>query len=158
MTKLEREIELDISAEQAWNVLADFENIHAYAPGIKASPLLGEEKNGVGACRRCDFSMGGMSMTETITAWDEGRSYTVELSEFPMPFHRGNLTFVVAPLNDTRCSVKTLFLYEMKYGFVGAIMNAVMVRPMMGMQFKKLLKGIGKHAKANPVATPLNAI
>jgi len=156
MSVLEREIKIDISAEQAWSVLADFENIHAFAPGIKASPLLSETKNGVGACRRCAFSMGGMSMVETITAWEEGRSFTIELSEFPMPFHRGVMTFMVTSLLDNQCLVKAVLNYDMKYGFFGAIMNKLMIRPMMGMQFNKLLKGIEEYAKKSLATTPLS--
>ena len=149
MSLLRTEVELGIGAKIAWEVLADFKNIHAYAPGIKASPLLSEEENGVGACRRCDFSMGGMAMTETITEWVEGKGYTIELSEFPMPFHRATLTFVVTPLDDQRCTVKTVLNYDMKYGFLGSIMNVVMVRPMMGIQFKKLIRGIETFARDN---------
>ena len=157
MTKLIREIELVISAEQAWDVLADFENVHAIAPGIKASPLLSEEKDGLGACRRCHFAIGGMSMVETVTSWEEGKSLTVELSEFPMPFHRGDVSLILTPLDNERCLAKAVFDYDMKYGFVGAVINALMLRPMMGMQLSKLLRNIEKQAKRTPANAALKA-
>jgi len=156
MSILEREVKLGISAERAWGVLADFKNVHAFAPGIKSSPLLSEQNRDIGACRRCHFSVGGMSMVETVTAWEEGRSLTIELSEFPMPFHRGDMTMTITPTSGSQCSARVLFQYNMKYGFAGAILNVTMIRPMMAMQLGKLLKNIEKQAKESPVVATLN--
>jgi len=157
LSMLERKAELAISAGQAWEVLADFENVHAFAPGIKASPLVGEKKDGLGACRRCHFSVGGMSMVETVTSWEEGESLTVELTEFPMPFHSARITLSITPLDGSRCMARTVLVYDMKYGALGAMLNAVMIRPMMGMQLGKLLRNIERYAKSSPTAATVKA-
>ena len=157
LSMLERKAELAISAGQAWEVLADFENVHAFAPGIKASPLVGEKKDGLGACRRCHFSVGGMSMVETITSWEDGESLTVELSEFPMPFHTARMTFSISPLNGSRCMARAVLHYDMKYGVIGSVMNAVMIRPMMGMQLGKLLRNLESYAKSSPTTATMKA-
>lgn len=72
-------VHIDATPDQVWDLLADFGAAERYVPGVLRSWTVTESPSGVGAQRRCDIK-GGM-LLEEVTAWQEGRGYTVELRE-----------------------------------------------------------------------------
>jgi hypothetical protein len=53
--QIRREVQIDASAERTGEVLADFGNVHAWAPGVTHSYSTSEVPGGAGASRHCDI-------------------------------------------------------------------------------------------------------
>jgi len=148
MTQVTAKRTIDAPAETVWAVLADYENIHIFHPGVEDSCLIGEQKNGLGAVRRCDFKGGG-SVEEKIIDWVEGERYTVELSKIDMPLKSASATLSVVPDGAGACTATMHMEYQPKYGILGALMDRMMIKKTMGGMFTKVLAGLDRHSTAD---------
>ncbi len=129
---------------RVWDTLVDVGTIAEWHPGVERSPVLSDHRTGLGAVRRVEL-YDGSSAIEEVTSLAEGRSLTVTMSEHSMPLSRGAATFEVEPDGDG-CTVVTMTMdYEMKYGPLGWLMNAVMLRPIMGKLLANVLSGLDHH-------------
>lgn len=76
------------SASTMWRALADLPAIARYASNLQESTLVGEGDSGLGATRRC-VNTAGQAWTETCTAWEPGRAFTIRFDTtakgFPFP-------------------------------------------------------------------------
>jgi ribosome-associated toxin RatA of RatAB toxin-antitoxin module len=135
---------INAPAEAVWATLADYENIHLFHPGLDDSCLIGEQKNGLGATRRCDFKGGG-SVYEEITDWVEGERYTVELSKIDMPLKSASATLSVSPIDDGSCTATMHMEYLPKYGILGALMDRMMIKKTMSGMFAKVLAELDRQ-------------
>ncbi len=129
---------------RVWETIADVGTIAEWHPGVERSPVLSAHRTGLGAVRRVEL-YDGTSAVEEVTSLDEGRSLTVTMSEFSMPLSRGAATFEVEADGDERTLVTMTMDYEMKYGPLGWLMNAVMLRPIIGKLLASVLSGLDHH-------------
>jgi carbon monoxide dehydrogenase subunit G len=129
---------------RVWETIADVGTIAAWHPGVERSPVLSAHRTGLGAVRRVEL-YDGSSAVEEVTSLDEGRSLTVTMSEHTMPMSHGAATFAVEPDGDGRTKVTMTMDYEMKYGPLGWLMNAVVLRPILTKLFASVLKGLDHH-------------
>ena len=141
MINIERTVDIDASAEQAWSVLGRFMHIDEFHPRVGQVDVLSEATSGLGASRRCHFK-DGTSVVEKVIDWQEGRAYSVELSGFSMPLNKAIATFAIAPLGPNRCQLKMGMNFEVKYGPIGWLMGQTMMRKMMGSLFLVILRGL----------------
>lgn len=145
MSNLAVTIEVNAPAERVWEVVSDFGGVHKFHPLVETSPLLTKNDRGLGAKRRCEF-YDKTSIVEEVTKWDEGKSYSVVISEASMPLKRANATMRISPIDGDSSEVILAMDYEVKYGPVGKLMDMFMMRRMMGKMFGKVLKGLAHHA------------
>lgn len=129
---------------RVWEVLADVGTIDQWHPGVERSPVLSNSPRGLGATRRVEL-YDGTSAVEKVTSLDEGRSLTLTMSEFSMPFTRGAATFEVEADGPDSTRVTMTLEYEMKYGPFGWLMNALMLRPIIGKLLSSVLAGLDHH-------------
>ena len=106
------EIELDVSAQEAWNLLGEeFANVGDYASGVCKSSMDGEL--GVGATRACQTQAFGpfpsLRITETLTEFDRGAMKYAYAAGGDMPamFPSSVNRWSVEPLGPNRCRVKS---------------------------------------------------
>jgi carbon monoxide dehydrogenase subunit G len=66
---------VDAPVERVWAVLSDLEAIHHWSPTIRQSYCVGEQSRGVDTVRVCELG-GNVAVTETMTEWREGESFT----------------------------------------------------------------------------------
>lgn len=125
---------------RVWETIADVGTIAEW----QRSPVLSAHRTGLGAVRRVEL-YDGTSAVEEVTSLDEGRSLTVTMSEFSMPLSRGAATFEVEADGDERTLVTMTMDYEMKYGPLGWLMNAIMLRPIIGKLLASVLSGLDHH-------------
>jgi uncharacterized protein YndB with AHSA1/START domain len=145
MTTIQHEVYIAAPPAQVWQALADFGNIAIYNPGVSHSYLTSEQEQGVGMTRHCDLTLPGASLEERIIDWQEGQSYTLEIyqgQKLP-PVHYIHVTLAVQPESEgSRAS--TRMEYKLKYGFLGALMDRLMVNKGMSGGMQGLLAGL-KH-------------
>lgn len=81
MTTISRHVTVDANSDRVWAALADFGNIAVFNPSVKRSHLTSTTTEGAGISRECQLAPAG-TVQETVTAWTEGESMTVEITEF----------------------------------------------------------------------------
>ncbi len=135
---------INAPAESVWSVLADFGNVYRYHPAIKHSVLTGDADSGPGARRKCLFHDGG-SVTEEITEWIDGESYTVNFTQMDMPLKTARATLSVIPVDDHTSTALVRMDYTPKWGPLGALIDAVMMRRMMNVMFSRVLAGLDHY-------------
>jgi len=132
------------SSASVWAAVADIGGVHKWHPKVRQSPLLSEANEGVGASRRCEF-YDGTSVVEEVVEWVEGESLTIELSDMSMPLNKALATIRVIPRGPGSTDISFEMDYAVKYGPMGWLMDAVMMRRMMGQMFDLVLSGLDHH-------------
>jgi len=138
--------EMSSDAVTIWKSLDDFGSVYKYNPGVKSSETLGNKKTGLGARRQCNF-YDGTSLKERITDYDEGRSYSFELSDFSLPLKTASSHFEVIPRGAHSSSLSITLKFVPKFGPVGWLMGKLLMRPMLKKALKGLAKGLDDHIR-----------
>jgi ribosome-associated toxin RatA of RatAB toxin-antitoxin module len=133
---------------RVWDAIADVGTIADWHPGVEASPVLTENRTGLGAARRVEL-YDGSSAVETVTELVEGRRVTVLMSEHSMPMNHAAATFEIEADGADRTQVTFSIDYTMKFGPVGWLLNALMLRGVLNKLFANVLDGLDHHLKTN---------
>ncbi len=149
MTKIIREIQIDIPKEKVWQVMADFGGVQNYNPNVKKSYATSKANGGLGATRHCDLTMFGASVEERITDWQEGRKYTIEVydSKKAPPFKESVAYLAVRDDGRGGSIVTGAFYYALKFGPIGFLMDQLIVKSQFEKGFTRLLAGLKHHCE-----------
>jgi polyketide cyclase/dehydrase/lipid transport protein len=121
---------IDAPPRTVWKQLADLETISRWAPSIRRARCAGALSHGIGAEQTCEL-VGGLTITERWTAWDEGRSFTYEGSGLPL-VKRAMNTWSVRPDADRSLLVSEP-LVELRGGALGR-----MLEPLFAAVFRRM--------------------
>ena len=150
MQKLIVTRKLDVPAPAAWKVLDTFGSVYKVNPVVERSKLVGDRPTGKGAQRVCDFHS-GKRVKETIVQYDEGRSLTIELSEFTLPLKSARTRMEVTSVSGDRCQVSFYLEFKPKFGPAGWVMAQLKIKPFMRKALMGFAKGIEDHIKTGKI-------
>ena len=154
MPRLVRQIAIDSSCEQVWEVLADFGGVANWAPTISESHSTTEATGGVGAERTCKHVKMG-DIEERIVAWDEGRSLSYDVIKgLPFPMKSLNNTWSVDAAGDAAI-VSLVMEFRMGPGPLGAL-PALVARMPMRKEMQVSLAGLKQYVETGEVVTTTN--
>lgn len=122
MAKFNAKTTIDATPDRVWEVLSDFGGISQSAPHLTGSILTSDEPTGVGASRHCDLSMGGMSTEETVTRWEEGKGYSVDIQMKGMPMRDAHADFDIS-VEDGKTVLTGVMRYSLPFGPLGAVLD-----------------------------------
>ena len=132
MNNVKVQTTIDASVEEVWRVLADFGGIQKWAPSVTNSYSLSENNGGPEAARHCDVAgFGGIQ--EYITEWKEGSGFTYRVTGVG-PIKEAHSKWS-AEAKDGKTVVTTTVDYSTRFGPLGSVLNALVLR-------RKLLQGI----------------
>ena len=148
MTTLRHEIRIEAPVEAVWQAIAeDLTVVQRYNPMVSSARLLGTQREGVGAARRCELKPRGF-VEERVWEWTPKRAIGLEVaaSEWPIVFMKwktelaedGNATVVTQEMN-----------YKLKFGPIGAIMNALMMRRKLDSGIRDVFASFKRYVEAN---------
>jgi hypothetical protein len=126
MTVLKNAIHMAASPKDVWAVLAELGALDEYDPGVKRSEVVSPIGEGSGAVRRCELRAGGW-LQERVTDWEPGRSLAFELSECSLPVKSLRYRYTLEP-DERGTLVSQRMEYRLKFGPIGKLMDALMVR------------------------------
>ena len=142
MNKVEAQIVIDAPVEKVWEVLADFGAVYRWAPSVTDSYSTSKNNSGSEASRHCDVAgFGGIE--ETVTEWNEGREFTYVFTGVG-PISEGYSTWSVKPQGD-KTLVYTELRYTVRFGPLGALMNALIMRRKLAQSLGNALEGLKHH-------------
>lgn len=116
---------IDASAADVWRWLARLEAIALWSETVRTATCEPGRDAGVGAERLCTLG-GGITLVETWTAWDEGRSFTYEGRGLPGVKVARN-TWTIEPHAPLRTLLRTEAEVDLRAGRLGDL-AAPMVR------------------------------
>lgn len=145
MTTLHNEIVIEGSASRVWNALSKLDALHDYDPGVESVSMLEGVRTGIGAGRRCVLREGGW-FEERITEWDGHHVLAFELVACVLPVRSLRHRYVLTD-DGPRTRVEQTMDYRLKYGPLGAALDALFVRRKWDAGIKAFLVGLKKHVE-----------
>lgn len=148
MTVLENSIQIQATPEAVWSVLGELGALDQYDPGVKKSQILEGPHDGVGAARRCDLAPGGW-FEERVTEWEPNVSLAFELFACTLPVKRLRHRYTFTARDGGTLVTQTME-YELKFGPLGWLMDAVMVRRKWNDGIRGFFHGLKKRVETRP--------
>ena len=132
------------SPAEVWAIVSDVSSVVRWHPSVATADLLSASATGMGATRRCNF-YDGSSVREEVCELEEGGRVRLRLSEYSAPMKKLEAEFRLAPGADGQTEVTFELFYEVKWGLVGQLMGATMVKKELTGVATKVLAGLGHH-------------
>lgn len=141
MTTLHNEITINAPIEKIWGALSEIETLEKYDPTVKRSIAITSIKTGLGAKRKVEMRDGKNWFEEEVTDWKVNEALTFELRacSFPVEWLRHNYSFEA---NGSQVTVKQIMKYKVKFGLLGKLLDALMIRKQSDNGIKKFLAGL----------------
>lgn len=148
MTRFSTSTRIEAPVEKTWEVLSDIGSIYKWNPGVAHSYSTSEESFGEGATRHCDIKSGPISgyLEERAFDWNEGKSFKIDIYESSLPLKSNIVEFTVSADGDG-ARVTVTPEYSLKFGPIGAIMDALMFRRQLKKGMDGLLAGLKYHVE-----------
>lgn len=150
MTVLTNTIHIEAPPEQVWEALTKLDALHEYDSGIAKSALRGDKRAGLGADRQCDIKAGGW-FRERVTVWEPGQALEFTLYDCTLPVRQLRHHYTLRAENGgTR--VNQIQEYTLKYGPLGAVLDALVVRRKWDAGVKSFFAGLKRYVEARRAA------
>ena len=155
MTTITREVLINASKQHVWDVLADFGNVSRTSPTISKSYLTSDETIGLGTTRHCDLTMMGAQLEERIVGWQEGELLQIDIYEWKnMPGIKAMSAEFKVQEEGSQTRLQATMNYELKWGVMGNMMDAMMMRNMNSKGWTQFMAGIKHFAETGNEITP----
>ncbi len=145
MTILENAIEIDANPEKIWSVLASLETLDRYDPGVRKSAIISAVREGPGATRKCELAPGGW-FEEKVADWNPHESLSFELVRCTLPVRRLSHSYRLSR-TERGTLVRQRMEYELKFGPVGKVLDALVVRKKWDAGIKSFFAGLKKYVE-----------
>ncbi len=146
MTALTNEITIDAPRAKIWKILATLPELAAYDPSVSAAKVISPTNTGPGAAREVTMKDGKHWFKEKVTEFEPGERLTFELTacNFPIKILTHTYSFSETAGNTT---VTQVMRYEPKFGLLGKLMDAAVIRPNSDKGVKAFFAGLKEHAE-----------
>ncbi len=148
MATIHNEIIINASVDKIWAMLTDLELLEKYDPTVKKSTLVSAEKTGPGAKRKVLMLDGKNWFVEKVTAFKANEVLTYQLTDcsFPIKGLKHSYSFEKVG-NQTK--VKQIMEYTVKFGLLGKLLDALMIRKQSDQGIKKFFIGLKSYVEKN---------
>jgi len=143
MTILENSIRIDAAPAKVWRVLTALDELDRFDPGVAKSEIVTPSREGPGSARRCDLKPGGW-FKEKVAEWKPNESLSFELFECSLPVRRLKHRYTLTP-DGAGTIVRQRMEYELKFGPIGKLMDALMVRKKWDAGIKGFFAGLKRY-------------
>ena len=145
-------VRIDAPKDRVWEVLSDLGSIYKWNPGIAHSFTTSDEATGDNAMRQCDLPDGGF-LRERAFNWSDGEGFTIEVYETSLPLKESFVDFRATPEGEGTV-VKLKMDYKLKFGPVGALLDAVFAGRQARNGMEELLSGLKDYVETGKQANP----
>ncbi len=142
MTVLHNEITIAAPMERIWAALANLEELEKYDPTVRRSTATTPSKSGLGSARRVEMRDGKNWFEEKCTVLQPHEALAYELTACSFPVHGLQHTYRFEKTGDGKITVRQVMQYRMKFGFLGKILDALLVRKQSDRGIKAFMAGL----------------
>ena len=148
MAIIRNEITVNASTDKLWNILTDLELLDRYDPTVKKSTLVSAEKTGMGAKRKVDMLDGKNWFEEKITVFKPNDALTYQLTDCSFPIKSLKHSYTFEEIGH-QTKVKQVMEYTVKFGFLGMLLDGLMIRKQSDSGIKKFFAGLKSYAETH---------
>lgn len=149
---------IDAPKSDVWAMLADFDNVAAWAPGVTESHGIAKKDLGVGHGRHCEIEgFGGID--EIITQWQQQESFAYSFSPVG-PLKDGESHWTLTDLGNGKTRLQLALTFNLRFGLLGQLMYSLMVRRKLSQSLPKTAEAAKRQIEASramPTAGALQA-
>ena len=150
VTTLKGEAVINATKDRVWQELKEIGAIQNFHPLIQKSYVTTEAESGLGAKRTCELLPMGQ-MLEEVVEWNEGNSFTMEVIGGKMLPPYRFMTGQIELTESGGCTnVRFTFLYQLKFGVLGRLMNVLMIKPQFKKAPPKYVEGLKNYVESLP--------
>ena len=135
-----------LPVEVCWQKLRDLTRAANYVPGVSACKITTEQNEGAGASRVVQSAQAG-AMDETVVDWMEGEGFRIRLHKADKParpFREAHFTYRLVPRGE-HCEIHTKMEYQLAFGPVGALLDTLVMKRMMGRNVQAVAEGLAAY-------------
>ena len=151
MPSVSHSVEIDAPKQAAWDILADIGGVATWAPTVNHAVTTNDLDTGLGCERECDVSGFGR-VTETVHGWDEGNALTIGIDAIG-PMKSARSTFDLSE-HDGRSTAAMTIRFDTRYGPIGALLGATIMRRKINQQSALGLAGLKQYRNRRPRRNP----
>jgi ligand-binding SRPBCC domain-containing protein len=155
MRLLEERVEIRAPAQLVWDVLADFGGVVDWAPYMRKSHLIGDQHSGIGMRRGMRHAW-GFRFEEVVTQWHDSKGFAFDVLKAPFPMKDVKEVWVLGPENG-HTVVETQVRYGTHLGFIGSIVDWLLVRFVVRREMRAGLRGLKKYSEREADKVPAAA-
>ena len=144
---------------EAWAKMRDLSLSPYYVPGVTGVAFTTPQRDGVGASRKI-LSKGRPPMDETVTAWEEGRGFTLKLhngDKAPAPFKAAQFRYALEDAPGGQTLFRGTLSYEMPWGALGQLLDTLIFNRLMAPVTAAIGPALKKFYETGKSANPLVA-
>lgn len=146
MGKLVNEITINASIDTIWGILTDLELLDKTDPTVKKATLISENKTGLDAKRKVLMQDGKNWFDEKITVFKPNEELVYQLTDCSFPIKGLKHTYSFQKIGD-QTKVQQEMEYTVKFGFLGLLMDKMMIGKQFNSGINKFLIGLKTFAE-----------
>jgi ribosome-associated toxin RatA of RatAB toxin-antitoxin module len=146
MTTLHNEIIINASVEKIWEAVANIEMLDQYDPTVKKSTALSENKIGLNAKRKVLMLDGKNWFDEKVIIFKPNEALTYQLTDCSFPIQGLQHSYSFEKIGS-QTKVKQVMQYTVKFGWLGKLLDAMMIRKQSDTEIKKFLDGLKSYSE-----------
>ena len=146
MATIHNEITINASIDKVWSMLTDLELLDQYDPTVKNATLVSTEKTGIGAKRKVLMLDGKNWFDEKVTVFKPNEALTYQLTDCSFPIKGLQHSYSFEKVGD-QTKVKQVMQYTVKFGLLGKLLDAIMIRNQSDRGIKKFFLGLKSYAE-----------
>jgi ribosome-associated toxin RatA of RatAB toxin-antitoxin module len=146
MATIKNEIIINAPIEKIWEALTNVGELDKYDPTVEKSTVLSETNKGIGAKRKVTMKDGKNWFDEKCTIAIQNEALTYELTDCSFPVKKLNHSYTFEQ-NGNQIKVKQVMKYEVKFGFLGKILDGLVMRKQSDKGIKQFLNGLKSYTE-----------
>ena len=135
----------------AWAAVSRMGAVEDWHPNVARATVLTPHDTGIGASRRVEFQDGN-SVVETVVEESDQQFTTVEMTESPM-LGKALVTISTSQRTEDTTEVTFAIDYTVRFGPLGRLLDAVMMKRVFRKVFGVALAGLSYHLETGETVT-----
>jgi hypothetical protein len=151
MTVVQRTHVVNAPIAPTWTAVSRMGAVQDWHPNVASAVVLTAHESGIGASRRVEFH-DGKSVVETVTEESELHFTTMEMTA-TSPLKRALVTIRTKERSADATEVTFSIDYGLKFGPIGWLIDAAMMKRLFGKVFDTALEGLSYHLETGNLVT-----
>jgi len=146
MATIHNKITINAPIDRIWQALSNIVELEKYDPTVEKCAVISESKCGIGAKRKVTMKDGKNWFEEKCTVSKPNEALTYELTNCSFPVKNLNHSYTFEQ-NGNQTVVNQVMDYKVKFGFLGKILDGLVMRKQSDKGIKLFLGGLKSYTE-----------